>query len=202
MRIRVSIDIRQPLKKEKRLRKVGGARALCKFQYEKLPNFCYICGKIGHIDRYCEVLFHVAESDIVRRWDETLRATPRRAIGTEMDRWLVRRPKIHGVGTSGEKKTKKGGEGLEGRKQEEVPTLPATIHNLLGNLGASLESASMPLTYGTNEDDVESLDIQEERKRRREGDQPEAMEEDAIQGTGAEIIKSDSGNIFKMVPSV
>ncbi|CAN1753319.1 hypothetical protein LINPERHAP1_LOCUS5120 [Linum perenne] len=59
MRLRVTLDIRQPLKREKRVRRNQGASVVCKFRYEKLPNFCYICGKLGHIDMYCEVLYRV-----------------------------------------------------------------------------------------------------------------------------------------------
>ncbi|CAN1822556.1 hypothetical protein LINPERHAP1_LOCUS30010 [Linum perenne] len=66
MRLRVRLDVRQPLKREKKLREAGDIVITCKFWYERLPNFCYICGKIGHIDRYCEVNFHVPADKIVR----------------------------------------------------------------------------------------------------------------------------------------
>ncbi|CAN1853534.1 hypothetical protein LINPERHAP1_LOCUS41055 [Linum perenne] len=58
MRIRVRLDIRKSLKREKPLRK-SGKEIVVSFQYERLPNFCYICGRMGHIDRYYEVRFRV-----------------------------------------------------------------------------------------------------------------------------------------------
>ncbi|CAN1842293.1 hypothetical protein LINPERHAP1_LOCUS36803 [Linum perenne] len=51
-----------------------GRSLMVKFQYERLPNFLSICGRMGHIDRYCEVHFHIPEVDIIRLWDELIRA--------------------------------------------------------------------------------------------------------------------------------
>ncbi|KAL5796760.1 hypothetical protein ACOSQ2_001580 [Xanthoceras sorbifolium] len=54
IRLRVMIDINQPLKRGLRftLRAKGevSTALLC---YERLPNFCYFCGKIGHLIRDC-----------------------------------------------------------------------------------------------------------------------------------------------------
>lgn len=67
MRIRVRLDVRQPLKKGKKVKKSGCDWIMCSFRYEKLPSFCFICGLIGHIDRQCELRFQLSEEEIVRR---------------------------------------------------------------------------------------------------------------------------------------
>ena len=62
MRIRVEIDAKPSLKKEKLIRLPSKDALTCDFQYEKLPNFCFIYGRLGYIDRYCEILFQVHQS--------------------------------------------------------------------------------------------------------------------------------------------
>ncbi|CAN1825745.1 hypothetical protein LINPERHAP1_LOCUS31277 [Linum perenne] len=76
LRIRARLDIREPLKKEKKIKKPRGDWILAKFRYEQLPNFCFICGRIGHIDRHCEIYFRLPDDKIIRNWDITLKAAP------------------------------------------------------------------------------------------------------------------------------
>ncbi|KAL0406226.1 UNVERIFIED_CONTAM: hypothetical protein Slati_3936500 [Sesamum latifolium] len=54
MRLRVALDISKPLKRFLRLRTVRGEGSIVSFTYERLPNFCYLCGLLGHIDRNSE----------------------------------------------------------------------------------------------------------------------------------------------------
>lgn len=57
MRIRVEVDLSQPLMRGLRIRlDEGGARWLS-FKYEKLPYFCYTCGMLGHRDMDCSQRF-------------------------------------------------------------------------------------------------------------------------------------------------
>ncbi|KAL0432446.1 UNVERIFIED_CONTAM: hypothetical protein Slati_2578900 [Sesamum latifolium] len=58
VRIRVSIDITKPLKCALKLRTVLGDEQLVTFTYERLPNFCYLCGVLGHLSRQCETQLH------------------------------------------------------------------------------------------------------------------------------------------------
>ncbi|KAL0409479.1 UNVERIFIED_CONTAM: hypothetical protein Sradi_1882300 [Sesamum radiatum] len=53
MRIRVLLDVRQPLKRIMRLRSSTGETQQIWLLYERLPNFCYICGVLGHIAKSC-----------------------------------------------------------------------------------------------------------------------------------------------------
>lgn len=48
LRLRVIIDITKPLKKGFFLKREGKEDLWIKFKYERLSDFCYICGKIGH----------------------------------------------------------------------------------------------------------------------------------------------------------
>lgn len=57
MHVRVSIDVRQPLKKRMQLSKSENDWFWADFKYERLPTFCYFCGLLGHSDRSCSKLF-------------------------------------------------------------------------------------------------------------------------------------------------
>ncbi|CAN0829496.1 hypothetical protein LINGRAHAP2_LOCUS1142 [Linum grandiflorum] len=77
MCILVELDLCRPLKRDKKVRLHGEERALCKFRYERLQIFCYICGIMGHLDKYCEAHFHFPAEQIVRKWDDSIRVKPR-----------------------------------------------------------------------------------------------------------------------------
>lgn len=66
MRIRVKVDVRVPLKKEKKIKKPGGEWKVVHFKYERLGIFCFACGLIGHTEQYCEKLLLVERDDGVR----------------------------------------------------------------------------------------------------------------------------------------
>lgn len=88
MRLRVLIDVRQPLKKERKVRLAGGEWSIVKFRYEKLSTFCFVCGCIGHTEQFCEVLFSKPVDDGVRGWSVELKAEVRRRAGGGRSRWL------------------------------------------------------------------------------------------------------------------
>ncbi|KAF2312986.1 hypothetical protein GH714_003079 [Hevea brasiliensis] len=54
MRLRVWIDVRNPLKRCMKLKKSGGEWVWVVFKYKRLPTFCFIYGKLGHSERFCE----------------------------------------------------------------------------------------------------------------------------------------------------
>ncbi|KAL0433047.1 UNVERIFIED_CONTAM: hypothetical protein Slati_2639000 [Sesamum latifolium] len=57
LRIRVGVNVTQPLKRALKIRSTSGEELLARLTYERLPNFCYLCGLLGHIDKYCELRF-------------------------------------------------------------------------------------------------------------------------------------------------
>lgn len=48
MRLRVRIDVSQPLKKLTRVKNKGGDWSMVKFKYERLNVFYFVCGRLGH----------------------------------------------------------------------------------------------------------------------------------------------------------
>lgn len=50
MRIKVKVDIRLPLKKDKKVKKAGEEWKVVQFKYERLEIFCFVCGMLGHTD--------------------------------------------------------------------------------------------------------------------------------------------------------
>uniref|UniRef100_A0A0A9A291 CCHC-type domain-containing protein n=1 Tax=Arundo donax TaxID=35708 RepID=A0A0A9A291_ARUDO len=83
LRIKVQLDISKPLIRGLWIRldeeiECNGLRSIRHFfivKYEKLPNFCYICGKIGHIEEECERKLEKGEK---RQYGAFLLASPYR----------------------------------------------------------------------------------------------------------------------------
>lgn len=74
LRIKVTIDIRQPIMRGITV-KVGKdeKEKWCPFAYEFLPVFCYTCGRIGHIDKQCEIRLAAGET---QQFSKLLRYIP------------------------------------------------------------------------------------------------------------------------------
>jgi interleukin-1 receptor-associated kinase 1 len=53
LRLKVSLDLRKPLKKCTKI-KFQERNMWVDFKYERLPNFCFACGRIGHQLKECE----------------------------------------------------------------------------------------------------------------------------------------------------
>ncbi|KAL0378827.1 UNVERIFIED_CONTAM: hypothetical protein Sradi_3188200 [Sesamum radiatum] len=109
MRLRVALDISKPLKRFLRLRTVRGEGSIVSFTYERLPNFCYLCGLLGHIDRNCERRY---EDGFVNpgeelQYGEWLRAPTYRSIIRQgeglANSWMefARRPEADSTGSDG-----------------------------------------------------------------------------------------------------
>lgn len=78
LRIKVAIDCFRPLKSKMRIKKVGGDSLWIQFKYERLPSFCFYCGIIGHTEKFCELMFDNTHGQIIRKYDSSLRAQPRK----------------------------------------------------------------------------------------------------------------------------
>ena len=88
MRLRVSMDIRPPWKRGKRIRTPKGEWFFVSFKYERLSLFYFTCGCLGHSDRFCPKLFTVLEEEVTRGWGVWLKVPVRHIIGLGFNSWL------------------------------------------------------------------------------------------------------------------
>ncbi|CAN0839817.1 hypothetical protein LINGRAHAP2_LOCUS2675 [Linum grandiflorum] len=162
MRIQVELDVWRPLKRTKKVRLHGEVSAVCKFRYERLQSFCFICGIMGHTDKYCEAHFHFPADQIMRKWDDYIRVQPRNLKQQLAAKWL---------GDAEIPTDDRQGNGSR-RRCQLFPTLPrlipANIQALAICGGASVLSASRPPAYNIDptDDDAYLMEVGNDRKRR------------------------------------
>lgn len=74
LRIKALIDVRKPLFRGVMMENGQGEPSCwCNFRYEFLPNFCYSCGILGHVEKECDD--KVWKED-VQQFGDWMRATP------------------------------------------------------------------------------------------------------------------------------
>lgn len=88
LRVRVSMDVRKPLKRRMKLKRSGGEWNWVTFRYERLPTFCFFCGVIGHSDKFCGKLYDAPSGHGEYLYGPSLRAMGRRPLNRPGDRWL------------------------------------------------------------------------------------------------------------------
>lgn len=72
MRVRVNLPIDKSLRRGGNIAIADGERFWVSFRYERLPTFCYVCGKIGHDEKHCSVKQDGQQVD--RQYGEWLKA--------------------------------------------------------------------------------------------------------------------------------
>lgn len=77
-----------PLKRCKRIRKPDGSTFTVNFKYERLHIFCFICGRLGHSERFCDQWFAAEEKEIKREWGVWLKVDDRRGTSLAGEKWL------------------------------------------------------------------------------------------------------------------
>ncbi|CAN0857084.1 hypothetical protein LINGRAHAP2_LOCUS6654 [Linum grandiflorum] len=161
MRIRVNLDVRKSLVKEKLVKKPT-SEVLAVFKYEKLPIFCFLCGRIGHIDRACEVRFRFPQNAVLPLlWDTSLRAPLRRAFREIPSPWLIPTPAERRVALLCNGGT------TRCTLIHERHQRPANIHALLPNFRSGLTREPTNMQIHTELKDDQPIQLLEDRKRQR-----------------------------------
>lgn len=139
MRIRVELDVSQPLKRGKKIRVGNGVSTLVSFKYERLSIFCFICGKLGHTENFCEVLFDAKEEIANKGWGVFLKAPDRRTKAMIRDKWLREPGQAYG-GFSGRVSSTGNGEDSdgEGSSWSGKDTVAPDSGGFCGNIGTNL----------------------------------------------------------------
>ncbi|XP_019195830.1 PREDICTED: uncharacterized protein LOC109189671 [Ipomoea nil] len=88
-RIRVAVKVNEALKKGLRIKKDNGEWIRLEFRYERLPTFCFICGMLGHGDKYCPRLVQGWDRKAEKPFGPELRAGNRRNSPVTGNRWLA-----------------------------------------------------------------------------------------------------------------
>lgn len=88
LRVRVTIDVTKPLKRRMKIKKAADDWYWINFKYENVPTFCFICGLLGHSEKFCGRLFVTPEADIVKPYGSWLRAPFRKQVKPIGEKWL------------------------------------------------------------------------------------------------------------------
>jgi len=79
LRVRVRLCIRKPIMRGVTVQEEDDDHGRwCPLVYEYLPNFCYVCGIIGHTEKSCSIQL---EEGAVPQFDKSLRYIPTRGKG-------------------------------------------------------------------------------------------------------------------------
>lgn len=76
IRVRVLMDLREPFTDEIMLEKEDGKTIMLPIKYERLPNICYYCGRVGHVERHRDLKEGNGEDEVTYGFGEWMRASP------------------------------------------------------------------------------------------------------------------------------
>lgn len=88
MRIRVKLDVRNPLKRRMKIKKEGGEWCWVNFKYERLSTFCFYCGLMGHSEFFCIKMLQNDAMDAPRPYGMFMKATTKRQTSNVGNKWL------------------------------------------------------------------------------------------------------------------
>lgn len=88
LRVRVILNIDKPLKRRMKICRNKEEWFWANFKYERLPTFCFICGILGHSEKYCERLFDEPLETIAKPYGLFMRASERRPLKQIGAKWL------------------------------------------------------------------------------------------------------------------
>ncbi|VFQ67012.1 unnamed protein product [Cuscuta campestris] len=88
LRIRVELDVRKPLRKGTKMKREGEDWFHVSFAYERLPTFCFVCGCLGHGEKFCPIVSRNWGKDVARQYGPELRALSKRSTTGIGSKWL------------------------------------------------------------------------------------------------------------------
>ncbi|CAN0921133.1 Uncharacterized protein At4g02000 [Linum grandiflorum] len=166
LRVRIILDVTKPLLIDKKVRQPRGEWLTGKFRYEKLPTFCFLCGRIGHVERHCAIFYRTANPEtLVRKWDASLRADFKKPVVLGGAQWLVQSADNDNRAASATTRIMAGH--IVNASQMHGRPVPRSMTALRHNLGVSLWRPMGEEIVNDEAEEMEGVELPEERKRRR-----------------------------------
>ncbi|XP_074324082.1 uncharacterized protein LOC141661000 [Apium graveolens] len=88
LRILVSINLNNPLKRRMKMKMNGDEWFWVSFKYENVPLFCFICRIVGHSEKYCSKLFELEAEEIIKPYGPWIHAPFRGQVEPIGAKWL------------------------------------------------------------------------------------------------------------------
>lgn len=176
MRIRIKVNVRFPLKRKKKISRKNKSDFIVNCKYEKLGDFCFLCGLISHTERFCRKKLEEEASTTEREWGSWLRAPARRGSNQEQSKWLRDERVEAWGGKSGEDKNQafqnRGFQHENNPRQnsmEELSRKSKIVGKSIQGGSDSMSREGIILVHGsegTAHEELDGLEL-EERKRKR-----------------------------------
>ncbi|KAL8464920.1 hypothetical protein ACS0TY_034418 [Phlomoides rotata] len=83
MCIKVAIDVRNPLKRHKKLKQANGTPFTVSLKYERLQAFCFMCGRLGHTHNFCDIVFDLGGIPEHKGWGMDLKTPECRQLNRQ-----------------------------------------------------------------------------------------------------------------------
>ncbi|CAN0884363.1 hypothetical protein LINGRAHAP2_LOCUS14816, partial [Linum grandiflorum] len=144
----------------------GGREAICRFMYERLHTFCFICGILGHKEQQCELRYRFPEDQFPLLWDDSIKAVSRQEARAQTANPRLRvRNRIEPGRTTGQD-----AQGRE-RGRYHKPVIPADIQALAICMGANAWDKDKHIAYPQRViADAVPLNLDEKKRCRTEED--------------------------------
>ncbi|KAJ4843031.1 hypothetical protein Tsubulata_005886 [Turnera subulata] len=85
VRARIALNVEKPLRRNLTIRQSLGQPSEVYYRYEGIPNFCYLCGRLGHSLKECERRSEELDEEEILSFGEWLRASPCNPFSTKME---------------------------------------------------------------------------------------------------------------------
>lgn len=182
MRLKVEIDVRRPLKRKKKVCKKNKSTFVVNCKYERLGDFCFMCGLMSHTEIFCRRNMDNRSIEAVKEWGHWLRAPPCRAAGVGRSKWLRDEGDAEWefkLGNDNHKEQFSGNSSMSGEKEADqgcdIRRKDKAGAKTLGQPKFILEKINVEAANSNNrnysgpeEDELDGLSL-EERKRKRCG---------------------------------
>jgi hypothetical protein len=167
LRVKIRLDIRKPLMRGVTVQVgVAGVEKWCPIIYEFLPDFCYICGLIGHTDKACSIQLQKGDK---RQFGGEMRWLPPRFAADQegKGRWEPRRSLSNRSNSSSDGRSSKWGNQMsrsdvdswkkKGVEEGEEVTSPEKRSSGGVKLGSSVGRKNLLFGQGTKGDGGEEV---------------------------------------------